>query len=265
MKNRMIIVGMAMLLGASAYADTVWTGGGADNAFTNSANWNNELPTLANPGTMGDANFVFDHTKNEMDNIDLTITGAVTWDSSSGKNDNAVDGAIITMSGSGATMDSDRGLIFGTSTVSVTNSATMDLNRDFILNQDGFAVVDSGGMIRMRKLGMSGNAVFTLGDGTLHIDGNTNTDRFVLGNQSYLNMTSDAGLFKYYGNQVDKVTTAITNGFIRINGVEQTDTSGFSITFDGTNTLVAIPEPATLGLIAAFGGGILFIRHRFMI
>lgn len=28
--------------------------------------------------------------------------------------------------------------------------------------------------------------------------------------------------------------------------------------------VVAIPEPATLGLIAAFGGGILFIRRRFM-
>lgn len=29
-------------------------------------------------------------------------------------------------------------------------------------------------------------------------------------------------------------------------------------------TLTQIPEPATLGLIAAFGGGILFIRRRFM-
>jgi hypothetical protein len=29
--------------------------------------------------------------------------------------------------------------------------------------------------------------------------------------------------------------------------------------------LVAIPEPATLGLITAFGGGLLFIRRRFMI
>lgn len=29
-------------------------------------------------------------------------------------------------------------------------------------------------------------------------------------------------------------------------------------------TLTAIPEPATLGMVAAFGGGILFIRRRFM-
>jgi hypothetical protein len=30
-------------------------------------------------------------------------------------------------------------------------------------------------------------------------------------------------------------------------------------------SLTQIPEPATLGLIAAFGGGIMFIRRRFMI
>jgi hypothetical protein len=30
-------------------------------------------------------------------------------------------------------------------------------------------------------------------------------------------------------------------------------------------TLTAIPEPATLGMVAVFGGGILFIRRRFMI
>ena len=29
--------------------------------------------------------------------------------------------------------------------------------------------------------------------------------------------------------------------------------------------VTAIPEPATLGLLGAFGGGILFIRRRFMI
>ncbi|MDF7822787.1 PEP-CTERM sorting domain-containing protein [Pontiellaceae bacterium B12227] len=33
----------------------------------------------------------------------------------------------------------------------------------------------------------------------------------------------------------------------------------------GIYTVTVIPEPATLGLVAAFGGGILFIRRRFMI
>lgn len=38
---------------------------------------------------------------------------------------------------------------------------------------------------------------------------------------------------------------------------EQTDFTGV--------TLNVIPEPATLGMVAVFGGGILFIRRRFMI
>ena len=40
--------------------------------------------------------------------------------------------------------------------------------------------------------------------------------------------------------------------------------TGTSI-FSGTGSIQVIPEPATLGLVAAFGGGILFIRRRFMI
>ncbi len=57
-----------------------------------------------------------------------------------------------------------------------------------------------------------------------------------------------------------------------------TDAGGFDIlTADGFTTgnnftgaavhrytLVAVPEPATLGMVVAFGGGILFIRRRFM-
>lgn len=34
---------------------------------------------------------------------------------------------------------------------------------------------------------------------------------------------------------------------------------------NGVLTVTAIPEPATLGMVALFGGGILFIRRRFMI
>ena len=30
-------------------------------------------------------------------------------------------------------------------------------------------------------------------------------------------------------------------------------------------TLAAIPEPATLGMVALFGGGILFIRRKLMV
>jgi hypothetical protein len=42
--------------------------------------------------------------------------------------------------------------------------------------------------------------------------------------------------------------------------------NGFGVDSIGaTFTLSVIPEPATLGLVAAFGGAVLFIRRRFMI
>ena len=40
--------------------------------------------------------------------------------------------------------------------------------------------------------------------------------------------------------------------------------TGTSI-FSGAGSIEVIPEPATLGLVAAFGGAVLFIRRRFMI
>jgi hypothetical protein len=54
-------------------------------------------------------------------------------------------------------------------------------------------------------------------------------------------------------------TVWITNG-TRGNGSNRSEQGMFD-----DITMTAIPEPATLGLVAAFGGGILFIRRRFMI
>lgn len=42
------------------------------------------------------------------------------------------------------------------------------------------------------------------------------------------------------------------------------ETGGYHTKISGY-ALYAVPEPATLGMLAAFGGGILFIRRRFMI
>ena len=56
----------------------------------------------------------------------------------------------------------------------------------------------------------------------------------------------------------------INNGDLLIvkNNINSTDANGFGLsdmTFD------VIPEPATLGLVVAFGGGLAFIRRRFMV
>ena len=62
---------------------------------------------------------------------------------------------------------------------------------------------------------------------------------------------------------VDRIQLIVdaSNGTWEYGGVNGTATEFIKI---DSVSLTQIPEPATLGLIAAFGGGILFIRRRFM-
>ncbi|MDF7799293.1 PEP-CTERM sorting domain-containing protein [Pontiellaceae bacterium B1224] len=61
----------------------------------------------------------------------------------------------------------------------------------------------------------------------------------------------------------DTVTASSSALTIHISDITS-DTAGNDVDLDNVS-LVAIPEPATLGLIAVFGGGILFIRRRFTV
>ncbi len=66
-------------------------------------------------------------------------------------------------------------------------------------------------------------------------------------------------------------------GAIADSGITATGVESITVTFQNLNdpgigrkidifgTATVIPEPATLGLISAFGGGILLIRRSFMI
>jgi hypothetical protein len=63
-----------------------------------------------------------------------------------------------------------------------------------------------------------------------------------------------------------KLSWMIGNGRVSIDKVANTDLASYNLGTAGiSTTLSVIPEPATLGLVAAFGGTILFIRRRFMI
>lgn len=65
-------------------------------------------------------------------------------------------------------------------------------------------------------------------------------------------------------NSINQIQLVADGG---VNGWEYNGTGGVAADFVKIDsvTLTQIPEPATLGLIAAFGGGIVFIRRRFMI
>ena len=115
----------------------------------------------------------------------------------------------------------------------------------------------------------SGN-IYSLSGGTLLLtDLTVGTRKFAFASDNYLDFTTGSTGELSWGFDEDMTATftdRITNGFVRINGQVST-VADFDIVYtagSGT-TMTAIPEPATLGMIAMFGGGILFIRRRFMI
>ena len=261
--KRVMTVCMTTLLVVMSHADTAWIGTGTADAVTNTANWSAGLPTLANPATMGDADFVWSTVDGDMNDINLTITGLANWDSNVAKNDNVIDGSTITLTGASASMTSPRGMIVSHGSFSLLNGAGLDFNRDFRVNSTATGLMDSANIFRARSLNLNGGT-FTLADGTIHLDNTSASRGLIVSGAGYLDITSETALLKRAGDFVTVLQGQIDSGFIRQNGAVVT-ASAFSVTFDGTNTLVAIPEPATFGMIAMFGGGILFIRRRFMI
>jgi hypothetical protein len=60
---------------------------------------------------------------------------------------------------------------------------------------------------------------------------------------------------------------AVLNNHVSIDGIIDNNLASYSITSTGGNdtTIAMIPEPATFGMMALLGGGILWIRKRLMI
>ncbi len=110
---------------------------------------------------------------------------------------------------------------------------------------------------------------------TLEITGTDSSEYDILANDGG-DILSAGGTLVFdttgYTATLDDTFTVFTNwgGFAgSFDSISGTDL-GDGLSLDTTNLLVdgtvtVIPEPATLGLLAAFGGGIMFVRRRFMI
>lgn len=115
-------------------------------------------------------------------------------------------------------------------------------------------------------------AIFTSGDAV----GGGDVD---VSNDGYLRVNTDwsgSSLTAVTGSEVEikdgfawTIDGLTVNGSSVANGTytaSQLNTlTSDTIFTGGTGTIQVIPEPATLGLVAAFGGAVLFIRRRFMI
>lgn len=87
---------------------------------------------------------------------------------------------------------------------------------------------------------------------------------------STLSVESTRGMLDGAGGSIASGAPASQEdwGELSISGVTSiTWTYSDETNYDGfrMDAVAAIPEPATLGMVAAFGGGIMFIRRRFMI
>lgn len=148
---------------------------------------------------------------------------------------------------------------------------------DYHYSKNGTASVSIGGLVD--EFGAANTLTSSLGG----MAGNTFT---LQANQDYVlylfgigDTTGQNTAFTFDG--VTKTTSGDTAGaedshFVTYEFSTGADLTGYTVdfTYTGDTTIygawngaaiVAIPEPATLGLLAAFGGGMLLIRRRFMI
>lgn len=130
-------------------------------------------------------------------------------------------------------------------------------------------VVNVGGNIGLGTINAAdasgGSATITIEDGgLLNLDHWSATGSIQDG--SYIDI-EEGGTLIVGGSRASQFADYVTAGKIRFGGVSAGALDvDYTASHDGTTTtFVAIPEPATIGLVALFGGGMLFMRRRFKI
>jgi len=210
---------------------------------------------------------------------DLSVAGNVLFQSSAGFTGTVVNAGQINVGGLVAFQDGfgvlENNGTFNAAgqTIYLANTATSGT----LLKNTGSIVADTlflstvgtsqfdmnGGTVSLNTLWWYEGAGAT---GHLNLHGGTITATLLTLDSSYAGYTVDVtdGIMTVGGDMTADLNILIANGSITGFGGAGT----VSAVFDGgsnTTTLSAIPEPATLGMLAAMGGGILFIRRKFTI
>lgn len=286
------VVAVALLMAGVAQAATVsWTGGAATDDWNDTGNWN-QTYVPGNNGVVDNAifsatgdnntptasfNFVTASDFNFRNEATLTLQTGVTIsnfdDGRLGANQGNGGGHIIqtggTLSGKSilvasslsATTRSSHTLSGGN--VSLTGVYDVNTLGDIILTGSSAAVsagsIDfSGASTLTFNFDSSGIGSFS----TAGAFGAATTSAMTINAADYTPVVDD------FFTLVDAATlTGFDAGKITVNGF---GTAGvdYTLTQDlggsGDIVLTVIPEPATLGIVVAFGGGILFIRRMFL-
>jgi hypothetical protein len=169
-------------------------------------------------------------------------------------------------------------------------TGTINVNAGAVVNADGFLEVGGGwdavgyaaGIVNMNGGSMTvtgldantytqnvttlnwdwvgGEATINLNAGELWVDGS------IGGFQEHGLIDIEEGATLYLlGDATNAMNWYVSLGTLTANDGTGTIVIDYNNTQAGYTTITAIPEPATLGMLALMGGGMLWIRKRFMI
>ncbi|MDF7806326.1 hypothetical protein P4E94_02680 [Pontiellaceae bacterium B12219] len=259
--------------GAAQAAVYTWNGSADDGDWTNTANWDGELVPVSLSSTNADEDTIIFNGAN-MPELNLaTFTSGYSADSASmifnsggafALDFSTSQNAAPIMSESRTLLTVGDGVGGGTEDVVVNISNMLDLLRHtgstatYLVNSDG--TLNFAGNIGLYN-DNNKNGVLQLNGGSIVATGNLDA-RFNDMAGSYVEFLSEGGsLTVAYGGSYTDFSAVQADA-----GGNFVDTNGGGLQFTdngGSFTVTAIPEPATLGLITAFGGGLLFIRRAF--
>ncbi|MDF7808989.1 PEP-CTERM sorting domain-containing protein [Pontiellaceae bacterium B12219] len=268
-----LVLSAASLAQAAVYT---WNGSANDGDWANAANWDGGLVPAsltaanaaedtvifsgANMPTLNLAGFTAAGYSADTATMIFNSGGTFTLDFSTSQNSAPI------MSESRTLLTVGDGVGGGTEDVVVNINGMLDLLRH--TSSTATYLVKSDGTLNFAgDIGLydddNKDGVLQLDGGTIVATGNIDA-RFNGIAESYVEFLSEGGsLTAAYGGSYADFAAVQADEFGNF-----VDTNGGGLQFTdngGTFTVTAVPEPATLGLIVAFGGGILFVRRSFQI
>ena len=224
MAARAITMVVMLLTAIPAIGDTLWTGV-SDLVITNVANWDNGLPSLANPGTITNNETV---TLGTITDWDLTLTNSAKV--GNGGATMSFLGGVLTMRGSsGIAGRTDRNMEFHDAcTLNIyDNAGIIPQKRDVVI--DNASVVNHySGEVHVRKLYLRTGSTYNFTSGLISVnerDAPTDNSEFYIEDGTYLNFAAPAKeaivVWDEIVNTYDLtsvITSLITDGKIRLDG-----------------------------------------------
>ena len=280
-----MIVALAMVAAPMAFAESIFQ---LDGNIKTAGDWSTGFPiddvgTIAVNGTVGNGNlntstwgtYTINHTAGT-----LTGTG----------NHNIYNNSNGTYNQSGGNISIGAGLFankltYNLSAAGTIQAANVEATNLGTFNQTGGSFT-SIGTIRMYRVNNNGTnnltggtavsttaaTAFDLLSGAVNVGGDFDMEfaGALLSGSAPLTFANDwTGSFTRDNYTAAEWQADLVAGTVNVGGTDITDgnfSTWFSVENSGAagSTLTVIPEPATLGLVAAFGGGVLFIRRRLM-